>query len=771
MASSKDFLQVLSATRVHFPAGTLELPGVAVENLKKYAQSIQMLGISGAIAVNCLQEEVESVLTEAAPDAQIRVLHVPVWGAFVAALNALLGEAQRRRFQYILYQSLEVLCAPAVLRKMLDHHTLQTLVVGPVLDGHIFSEGECQLNGRSTPWNTLALWSTQKLGLTGFLSVADGIPDVKGSLPGPGSPVGSSMGSEDWWKPEATSRTSPPGSEGPIPAGVEEVTAIAVLQHLLGEAQTRAVLLQLPEELDRLVSWKTDWRGDEKRRQWHEYKMNTKITRPAAQIDQLFAGKKTKRCRNLCSKRQDNAELLPTESAPPHAQSQPALQTQCGVVHHFKESVRPPANVERICFAVVALFAANFASAFATAFRAINVPSEDDQMVLPAVVFAGLLLGGVYIPMPLSLLSSRWVSSHLNHASGLAMFALVLLIAHLGVLFAELTGQCGAAVLLAARLFAGLGSGVLFQTRFVLQAVSTGDHHLDLQSRTFLASDLGHAVGALLPFATSILASSLSKGEVFSGEMTSAALVVASASVLVWILVSFPRDLYFLPDAVRFSVAAAKNPVAAGSEGNSPVNSPRNRTSDADSTVCNLRLLLASGTARVFVQTAAMFALALWMHEVDMTGDFRQTRAVALLCILPVPLEAVASGVSRCPTWFAKWQRKTTALALVTVAVCLFIASTIALALGSVTSVGRVFLAGLELALLLQALAVAAPQNISKLHKHQDAESSLVTLEWLKAYVGRLLAPVFAVMVQTHCGSGPLFVLLGSATVLVAVTA
>jgi len=169
--------QVFSATRVHFPQGTTELPEVAVKNLAKYALSTQALGISGGIAVNCLQEEVKKVIEEAAPYADIEVLHVPVWGAFVPALNTLLGEAQRRVAKYILFQSLEVACHPAVLRKLLDFHEPDTLVVGPVLNGHIFTEGKQVLNGRTTPWNTLALWSTRKLGLTGFLSVAEGLPD------------------------------------------------------------------------------------------------------------------------------------------------------------------------------------------------------------------------------------------------------------------------------------------------------------------------------------------------------------------------------------------------------------------------------------------------------------------------------------------------------------------------------------------------------------------------------------------------------------------
>merc|ERR1719150_2126816 len=82
------------------------------------------------------------------------------------------------------------------------------------------------------------------------------------------------------WQPEA--------DEGGTPAGVEEVTAIALLQHLLGDGHARAILVQLPEELNNLVSWNTNWGGDLKRNQWHEYKMASKVSRPAAQIKKLF---------------------------------------------------------------------------------------------------------------------------------------------------------------------------------------------------------------------------------------------------------------------------------------------------------------------------------------------------------------------------------------------------------------------------------------------------------------------------------------------------
>ena len=111
----------------------------------------------------------------AAPSLELHVLLVPCWGAFVPALNALLDFAQGKGMTHILYQSLEMQCTPVILQKFLDHFNSNVLLVGPVLPGHTFASGQQTLNGRTTPWNTLALWSVRKLALTGFLCIADGM--------------------------------------------------------------------------------------------------------------------------------------------------------------------------------------------------------------------------------------------------------------------------------------------------------------------------------------------------------------------------------------------------------------------------------------------------------------------------------------------------------------------------------------------------------------------------------------------------------------------
>ena len=64
-------------------------------------------------------------------------------------------------------------------------------------------------------------------------------------------------------------------------AGVEEVTCIATLQHLLGQTRAVAKVVRVPG-----LAWHTSFM-DEERRKWHERKMASKVSRPAAQMELL----------------------------------------------------------------------------------------------------------------------------------------------------------------------------------------------------------------------------------------------------------------------------------------------------------------------------------------------------------------------------------------------------------------------------------------------------------------------------------------------------
>merc|ERR1719343_1467312 len=110
---------------------------------------------------------------------------------------------------------------------------------------------------------------------------------------------------------------------------------------------TRAVLISLPPSFDDKVSWKTNWDGDEARRAWHEHKMKTKVTRPAAQIKKLFGVNQPRSRLRMPLLSQKGGE-------------EPELHY--GVVYHFSESIPPPIEVEVLCMVCTAMFQATVSS-------------------------------------------------------------------------------------------------------------------------------------------------------------------------------------------------------------------------------------------------------------------------------------------------------------------------------------------------------------------------------------------------------------------------
>ncbi|KAI9207597.1 uncharacterized protein BJ171DRAFT_578712 [Polychytrium aggregatum] len=185
----------------------------------------------------------------AAPEsgsASIDLVPVRDWGKFIPALNSLVHYAAQQGFDIALFQSVEVRLADAEIEAMRAalvqqaHHgpsflpsstrcfyRQDALVVGKALNGHNFVAGKQSLDGRTAPWNTAALWNVQKLALTGFLMVAEGLI---------------------------------PGVEG----GVEEVSVIALHQRLKAES-SRAVLIQFNDSSGAADGWNASWyvkRGD-----------------------------------------------------------------------------------------------------------------------------------------------------------------------------------------------------------------------------------------------------------------------------------------------------------------------------------------------------------------------------------------------------------------------------------------------------------------------------------------------------------------------------
>lgn len=175
---------------------------------------------------------------------RLRVFHIDPWISFTQPLNMIVEKALSLHAEKLLFQSIEVTLEREDVAVMLEHLKPDTLVVGAKLHPrHGSKKGKQPLDGWNTPWNTLALWDLQKLGLTGFLSISSGNIDH-------------------------------------IPGGVEEVVAISLLQYLKGDTM-QAKLIDLPT-----VHWDASWECA-LRTKYHESKMASKAERAYRQLQVL----------------------------------------------------------------------------------------------------------------------------------------------------------------------------------------------------------------------------------------------------------------------------------------------------------------------------------------------------------------------------------------------------------------------------------------------------------------------------------------------------
>ena len=218
----------------------------------------------------CL-EDVIRTLASALLDSNslpLQIIPVTPWNAFTPALNAIASRAAQDGASLCLFCSAETRASPESIQILLQHmmdENNNVLVAGAVLPGHDYHKNSIQpLSGVTSPWNTLAVWDVAKLTLIGFPLVADGLH--------------THIGDED-------------GLARRAPAGVEEVSAIAVLQHLFGGAEhARAKLVPLmPDTVqwDREFSSRTATTTQEERLNWHDFKMKSKVERPAVHLKLL----------------------------------------------------------------------------------------------------------------------------------------------------------------------------------------------------------------------------------------------------------------------------------------------------------------------------------------------------------------------------------------------------------------------------------------------------------------------------------------------------
>lgn len=175
---------------------------------------------------------------------RIRIFFIHPWISYTQPLNMLVEKSLALGAGRIIFQSVEVEVEPEDIQKLYDHMDDQTLVVGAKLhNDHGAVPGEQTIDGWSTPWNTLAVWNLNKLGLTGFLTISSGnIDDIAG--------------------------------------GVEEVPVISLLQ-MLRPGVMQAKLVELSS-----VVWNATWICQD-RTDYHRQKMLSKNYRTQIQLEAL----------------------------------------------------------------------------------------------------------------------------------------------------------------------------------------------------------------------------------------------------------------------------------------------------------------------------------------------------------------------------------------------------------------------------------------------------------------------------------------------------
>eukprot|EP00977_Amphora_coffeiformis_P030387 scaffold46640_cov160-Amphora_coffeaeformis.AAC.1 len=220
-------IQQVQPTDNDTPSGPLVVATVAVDatpKLDSYDLLQAVRQISDQIAAQH-QDDTTGVLWN------VQVVPVQPWGRFVPALNALVMHAATSlHASRIMFVSAETTTVgvDAIARLLKECMSEHVAVVGARLTGHDHSATSTRpqtvaLNGRTTPWNTLAVWNLPKLALTGFQLISDGLASDLTPPPVDGTPPLINMG------------------------GVEETVTIALLQKLLGPTHAVAKLLAVSD--------------------------------------------------------------------------------------------------------------------------------------------------------------------------------------------------------------------------------------------------------------------------------------------------------------------------------------------------------------------------------------------------------------------------------------------------------------------------------------------------------------------------------------------
>lgn len=230
------------------------IPAIAVDAAPK----IPGYNLVDAVKLACesTEDNDDDILIQD-PLLKAEVIPVMPWQKFVPALNALVGFGAGHPLNpsRILFVSAETTASAEDIMHLSRLVNDEILVAGAALPGHDYQPNNIlELNGTTTPWNTLAVWNIRKLAMTGFALVSEGHLSIEPSY------------------------------------GVEEVVAIALLQKLLGTENAQAKLLKLNS-----VNWTQDF-DDPERRRWHDEKMKSKVERADRQLQLMALSGKVHHC-------------------------------------------------------------------------------------------------------------------------------------------------------------------------------------------------------------------------------------------------------------------------------------------------------------------------------------------------------------------------------------------------------------------------------------------------------------------------------------------
>ena len=230
-------------------------------------------------------------------NSRIHLVYVPKWAGFVTPLNMLLSMATEQKYTFIGFLSLEVTLDKRAAEILLsEFNDGRTLVVGSRLNGHFFiGEGSCvdetwcdvELNGVTSPWNTLAFWKVAELAKTGFLAISDGVY-CEGKLEYKGveeivtisllqmlNPGMNDAKLVDVQSGDVATRGSGMYSRDFKQMSFEERGDFVVKVLDSMNSNTKNGGFNLKPKSD-FVRWDIDFSGDAKRIEWHQRKMATK---------------------------------------------------------------------------------------------------------------------------------------------------------------------------------------------------------------------------------------------------------------------------------------------------------------------------------------------------------------------------------------------------------------------------------------------------------------------------------------------------------------